>query len=350
MTELQEHIIYLQIRSKNGVKKASKGTLHSCADLLFTAVKQQTHSSPLCQHSSGNFIQPRQHGSLRHGAALLQFLKHFIQLGQLHTAVLSAARSKTPVFLHSSASMLVSLSSPLIPYASNSLLCSHLSQVRYFPYTKLHVICFALARVVTLPQDHQTPVPFCGEVSQALSKAAVCRGPLPDEPQNMNNCVTHFSKGRTWNTRQRKIFLALAISPKFLLLQEVESVLSVSYSGKNGPSIQLSFLMDKANWQSTAVCIHVRTTSRPVPTWSACNPSPISASSDRGIEPSPKFLAKTGGRIAEGSYWYKSLTYKSLPLAWEGSLMRGRGYGVIGENLYLAKAQAVFGETSRSCG
>lgn len=57
MTELQEHIIYLQIKTKDRVEKASEATLHSCMDLLFTAVKQQICSFWLCQHSSGNFIQ-----------------------------------------------------------------------------------------------------------------------------------------------------------------------------------------------------------------------------------------------------------------------------------------------------
>lgn len=61
MTELQEHIIYLQIKTKDRVKKASEGTLHGCMDLLFTAVKQQTHSFWLYQHSSGKFIQHWQH-------------------------------------------------------------------------------------------------------------------------------------------------------------------------------------------------------------------------------------------------------------------------------------------------
>lgn len=56
MTELQEHISTCKLKLWT-VKKASKGPLHSCMGLLFTAVKQQTHSSWLCQHSSGNCIQ-----------------------------------------------------------------------------------------------------------------------------------------------------------------------------------------------------------------------------------------------------------------------------------------------------
>jgi len=62
---------------------------------------------------------------------------------------------------------------------SQSLLCSHLSQVCYFFYIKLHVICLALARAVILSQDYQKPVPFCGEGSQAPSTSGSVQKPSP---------------------------------------------------------------------------------------------------------------------------------------------------------------------------
>lgn len=143
MTEFQEHIIYLQIKTNDRLKKASEGTLHGCTDLLFTAVKQQTfilvvstlfwelYSAPTVRLIQTRCCTPLVSQALHSATTASHSGSLSSQIKDTSSPALFIMYLGIPFF--STDTIYQQVSHPL----KVSLLCSHLSQVCYFPVHKV---------------------------------------------------------------------------------------------------------------------------------------------------------------------------------------------------------------------